>query len=58
MARQLDVTVLVPQHGAPLTGPAIRHFFDWFESLQCGTDLFDQSHYQLPKGRISADATC
>lgn len=57
MARQLDISMLVPQHGAPLTGPAIGQFFDWVESLQCGVDLFDESHYQLPANHISANAT-
>lgn len=54
MARQLDISMLVPQHGAPLTGPAIGQFLDWVESLQCGVDLFDDRHYQLPTGQISA----
>jgi len=54
MARQLDIAMLVPQHGAPLTGPAIGQFFDWVESLQCGVDLFDDRNYQLPTAQISA----
>lgn len=49
MARQLDISMLVPQHGAPISGPkAIADFFNWVESLACGIDLFDQSNYQLP----------
>jgi len=52
MARQLDIHMLVPQHGAPLTGPAIGQFFDWAESLMCGIDLFDDRHYQLPTAVI------
>lgn len=52
MARQLDISMLVPQHGAPLAGPAIREFFDWIENLQCGIDLFDERAYQLPKTLI------
>ena len=53
MPCQLDISMLVPQHGAPLTGPAIGQFFDSAESLQCGIDLFDERNYQLPQKTIS-----
>ena len=54
MARQLDISMLVPQHGAPIQGKqAITDFFDWAENLACGIDLFDESHYQLPTAQIS-----
>lgn len=53
MARQLDVKMLVPQHGAPIEGrQAISDFYDWIESLMCGVDLFDDRAYQLPTARI------
>lgn len=53
MARQLDISMLAPQHGAPIVGKAaINDFFDWVEQLQCGIDLFDQSHYQVPHHAI------
>lgn len=49
MARQLDIAMLVPQHGAPISGkPAIARFFDWLEGLACGVDLMDERAYQLP----------
>jgi flavorubredoxin len=54
MARQLDISMLVPQHGAPLKGAAIAQFFNWIENLYCGVDLFDQRHYQLPTNTLSA----
>jgi flavorubredoxin len=38
-ARQMDIDMLVPQHGLPLKGPAIPRFIDWIESLTCGADL-------------------
>lgn len=50
MARKLDISMLVPQHGAPITGPAIGDFFDWVENLYCGVDLFDERNYQIPLG--------
>lgn len=53
MARQLEISMLVPQHGAPIVGRrAIEDFFDWIENLSCGIDLFDDRAYQLPTGRI------
>jgi len=53
MARQLEVRMIVPQHGAPIIGSAaIRGFYDWVESLQCGIDLFDQNNYRLPTATI------
>lgn len=53
MARQLDISMLVPQHGAPILGkPAIDDFFNWIENLMCGIDLFDQRSYQLPTEEV------
>ncbi|WP_343592070.1 MBL fold metallo-hydrolase [Paracidovorax wautersii] len=52
MARQLDIAMLVPQHGAPLAGQAIADFFDWIEDLQCGIDLMEQAAYQVPTALI------
>jgi flavorubredoxin len=52
MARKLDISMLVPQHGAPITGPAIAEFFTWAENLYCGVDLFDERNYQLPEARL------
>ncbi len=54
MVRNLDISMLVPQHGAPIVGQrAIQDFFDWIETLMCGVDLFDDRMYQLPSGIIS-----
>ncbi|MFN4359371.1 MAG: MBL fold metallo-hydrolase [Hylemonella sp.] len=57
MARKLDISMLVPQHGAPLAGPAIPAFFDWIENLACGVDLFDDRNYQLPRALIDPRMT-
>ena len=54
MARQLDISMLVPQHGAPISGRvAISQFFDWIENLQCGIDLLDDRAYQLPNAMLN-----
>ena len=55
MARQLEISMLVPQHGAPMEGAAIGQFFDWVESLMCGVDLLDDRAYQLPQMRIDPE---
>lgn len=55
MARQLEISMLVPQHGAPMEGVAIGQFFDWIESLMCGVDLLDDRAYQLPQMRIDPE---
>lgn len=53
MVRQLDVQMLVPQHGARIQGrKAIAEFCAWVETLQCGIDLFDDGAYQLPTAKI------
>ncbi|NMM85339.1 MBL fold metallo-hydrolase [Rhodococcus sp. SRB_17] len=53
MARQLDISMLVPQHGAPIVGPqAIADFFEWIDHLMCGIDLLDDRAYQLPTAAI------
>ena len=57
MARKLEISMLVPQHGAPLIGPAIPAFFDWIENLACGVDLFDERNYQLPRTLIDPRLT-
>ncbi|MEY4767235.1 MAG: hypothetical protein RI907_3908 [Pseudomonadota bacterium] len=48
MVRQLDIDMIVPQHGAPLKGPAVKQFLDWVELLPCGIDLMGPGHYTLP----------
>lgn len=38
--RDLDIDMLVPQHGPPIAGAAnIRRFLDWMSDLHCGADL-------------------
>jgi flavorubredoxin len=49
MIRQLDVDMIVPQHGAPFKGKAmIDQFLQWVESLECGIDNLQPSHYRIP----------
>jgi flavorubredoxin len=48
MVRQMDVQMLVPQHGCYMTGAAIPAFLDWIDNLQCGIDLFTQDNYRFP----------
>jgi flavorubredoxin len=49
MVRQLDVEMIVPQHGCPLKGHTmINEFLKWFEQLECGVDNLHIQHYQVP----------
>jgi flavorubredoxin len=53
MARKLNVSMLVPQHGAPIAGPAVAEFYDWVDNLRCGVDLLEDRNYQLPTARLA-----
>jgi flavorubredoxin len=48
MVETLDIQMIVPQHGAPLAGPAVRQFIAWVRELDCGIDLMERRHYQIP----------
>jgi flavorubredoxin len=49
MIRNLDVDMIVPQHGQPFVGDTmINRFLDWFSELECGIDLLNQSYYRIP----------
>jgi flavorubredoxin len=49
MVRQMDIEMMVPQHGRYFVGKeAIHAFLDWIENLQCGIDLFTQGKLPLP----------
>lgn len=49
MVREMDVAMIVPQHGRPFVGEAmIGAFLDWIENLECGLDLMTQQDYRLP----------
>lgn len=50
MVRELDIEMIVPQHGAPMEGPAIKEFIDWVEGLSCGIDLMSDANYAVPAG--------
>ncbi len=49
MVRQLDVEMIVPQHGRMFQGkPMVNAFLDWIERLECGVDLMTQDNYRIP----------
>ena len=48
MVRDLDPEMIVPQHGLPMKGDAMRDFLDWLEGLECGIDLLTQANYRGP----------
>jgi flavorubredoxin len=48
MVSSLPIDLMVPQHGAPLAGPAVGEFIAWARNLQCGIDLMGTPHYTVP----------
>lgn len=48
MVSNLPIDLLVPQHGAPLAGPAVAEFIAWVRTLSCGIDLMGSEHYRVP----------
>lgn len=48
MVRTLDIAMIVPQHGAPMAGAAVREFIEWVQDLSCGIDLLGDPHYSVP----------
>jgi flavorubredoxin len=49
MVRQLDIEMIVPQHGRAFVGKkAVNGLIDWIESLECGIDLMTQRNYRVP----------
>ncbi|OEC33841.1 Metallo-beta-lactamase superfamily protein [Pseudomonas cuatrocienegasensis] len=50
MVRELDVAMIVPQHGRPFVGQAmIDAFLQWIEQLECGLDLMGPEDYRVPR---------
>ncbi|MGV8838340.1 MBL fold metallo-hydrolase [Cellvibrio sp.] len=50
MVRQIDVEMMVPQHGSPFVGRAmVNNFLDWISNLACGIDLMNQQHFDAGK---------
>jgi flavorubredoxin len=48
MVSTLPIEMIVPQHGAPLAGPAVQEFIAWARELPCGIDLMGPANYQVP----------
>jgi len=49
MVRQMDIEMIVPQHGSPFIGKEmINQFLDWIETLPCGVDLMTEQIFSCP----------
>ena len=59
MIRQLEINLLIPQHGQYFVGkPMIEKFLAWLENLDCGIDRMTQYHYRIPDSLgLTATAT-
>ena len=52
LARQLDIELIAPQHGACFRGrDLVTRFIDWCDGLPCGTDLLED--YAIPTNRLT-----
>ena len=50
MVRELDVEMIVPQHGRPyVVKEMVATFLRWFEELKCGIDLMKVKSYSVPR---------
>lgn len=47
MVRQLNPSMIVPQHGLPMKGSEMSAFLAWLYDLECGVDLLDQGHFTV-----------
>jgi flavorubredoxin len=48
MVRELEIEMIVPQHGRCFAGRAVTELIDWISTLECGLDLMTQDNYRLP----------
>ncbi|MCB1863837.1 MAG: FprA family A-type flavoprotein [Chromatiales bacterium] len=49
MVSNLDIEMMVPQHGQPFVGrEMVQRFINWIAELPCGVDLFSQRDFQVP----------
>jgi flavorubredoxin len=48
MVSTLPIQMIVPQHGAPMVGPAVGQFIQWARGLACGVDRVDSTLYRVP----------
>ncbi|MEB3753114.1 MBL fold metallo-hydrolase [Acinetobacter sp. MD2(2019)] len=50
MVRELDIEMIVPQHGAAFIGKTqVNQFLDWIEQLACGIDLMNENIFSIPR---------
>ncbi|MFN4012625.1 MAG: MBL fold metallo-hydrolase [Aquificaceae bacterium] len=51
MVKDLDIEMIVPQHGAIFKGKdMVKRFIEWVENLEVGVDLLTQDMYKVPSG--------
>lgn len=49
MVRQLDIEMIVPQHGQRFVGKEMcGKLISWLEGVHCGVDLMTQDNYRVP----------
>ncbi len=47
MVRDMDIEMIVPQHGSPFVGKeSIEQFLDWLWDFPCGVDVFKREIFR------------
>ena len=47
MVADLDVEMIVPQHGSIMKGEMVHEFLNWISDLECGIDLLTQRNFKI-----------
>ena len=48
MVGDMDIDMIVPQHGRAFRGAAVGELIGWIRELECGIDLMSQADYRVP----------
>lgn len=48
MVEDMDIDMIVPQHGRAFRSAAVAELVRWISELKCGIDLMSQADYRVP----------
>ena len=56
MVRTIDPLMIVPQHGLPFRGDAMRDMLGWLERQECGVDRLLPGRFRMPETLVPSSA--
>ena len=56
MVRTIDPLMIVPQHGLPFRGEAMRDMLSWLERQECGVDRMVPGNFRMPEALVKLAA--